>query len=331
MKKIILFALFTFCFHSSFCDEIEKLVILGSGPAGLTSSLFAAQANLNPLVIQGDQYDGQITSIYRIENYPGFPEGISGEELAARIRAQAEIFGARFNPSYAVAADLLHPPFTILLGNGDTILCEALIIATGASPRWLGLEGEASLIGYGISSNAVADREKYAGREVFVVGGGDSAMEQALLLAEYASSVTVVYKNSKFFAAPYLQERVLNNPKIACLFNSEIAEVVGAEQKDLTGVVVHNLISGEKRDVNCAALFVSNGRKPNTSFFANQLEMTEGGYIITKPDSTKTSIDGIFAAGDITHLGYKKVTTSVASGCMAAIDAIKFLNSTKKN
>lgn len=322
---IYCFALCLYCSSALQGAEAEKIVILGAGPAGLTSSLFAAQANLNPLVIEGDPYEGQIASIYHIENYPGFPEGISGQDLANRIHQQAEMFGARFQSGQAVNVDLQQRPFHILLDDGREIFCESLVIATGASPKWLGLDSEAALIGHGVSASAILDGPKFAGKDVVVVGGGDSAMEQALLLTEYASHVTIVYKGEKFYGVSYLQERIFNNPKISCRFHSTVSAIRGVEEGYVTGVVLT-----DKTELACEGLFVSNGRKPNTDLFLGQLEMTEVGYIVTKPNSSLTTVKGVFAAGDITHAAYRKVTTSVAAGCMAAVDATKFLAEAKK-
>lgn len=331
-KLIINFIILCVSLNCTFAysDEIEKLVILGAGPAGLTSSLFTAQAHLNPLVIEGNQYDGQITAIYRIENYPGIPEGISGRELAERIRGQAEKLGARFYPSRAVIVDLLQYPFHILLEDGQGIYCESLIIATGASPRWLGLEAEAALIGHGVSPSATLDAEKFVDKEVIVVGGGDSAMDQALLLTNYASRVTIIHKDDKLSGTPYLQERVQKNSKIECKFNSEIADIHGANEGHVTGVNLKNLKTQEETPLSCEGVFVCIGRKPNTDLFLGQLEMTEKGYIVTKPDSNSTSIKGVFAAGDITYMSGRRVIAAVGSGSMSAADVVKFFKEKAK-
>lgn len=331
MKKLIMLTIYVLlCCNFSYSEEIEKLVILGAGPAGLTSALFAAQSHLAPLVIEGDPYEGQIASIYHIENYPGFPEGISGQALAARIRTQAEMFGARFHEGQAVHVDLLQYPFHILLEGDHVIYCESLVIATGASPKWLGLETETALIGFGVSASATLDAAKCIDKEVVVVGGGDAAMEQALLLAEHASHVLLVYEGDKLYGANYLQDRLFKNSKIECQFHSEVIHINGVNVGHVTGAVLRNLITQEETSISCEGIFVSNGRQPNTQLFLGQLEMTEKGYIITKPDSSLTSVRGVFAAGDITHRSYRKVTTAVASGCMAAIDAIKFLTKSQK-
>lgn len=306
-------------------SAVEKLVILGSGPAGLTSSLFAAQAHLNPLVIEGDPQEGQISSIYLIENYPGFPDGISGDELAKRIHQQAEKFGARFYASDAISVDLQQRPFYLLLKDGAEIYCESLIIATGASPRRLGVPGEEELFGLGVSGSAVVDGPKYKDKKVVVVGGGDSALEQALILSQYAQEVLLIYKEKQFTGVSYLKERVKNTAKIRCQLETEITAIKGIAEGHVTGAILKNVASQQESLFACDGIFISNGRKPNTDLFIGQLEINEKGYIHTKSHSAVTSIPGVFAAGDITESPYRKVTTAVASGCISALEAIKFL------
>lgn len=322
---IAFFFLFSLTFQSLGGYEVEKLVILGAGPAGLTSSLFAAQAHLDPLVIEGDESEGQISAVYQLENYPGFPEGISGKELVERLRRQALFFGSRLRVGYPVRVDVTSSPFYIQLNDHSEIYCHSLIIATGASPRWLGLEAEQALRGKGVSADALLDGAKHIGQEIVMVGGSDSALEQALLLAELASHVTIIHKADHLSGASYLQQRIHDHHKISCLLQTEVVDVEGVEVGFVRGVVVKNVQTQEICRLACSALFVSNGRQPNTSLFKGQLEMTDRGYIVTKPDSTQTSICGVFAAGDIRHVAYRKVTTAVASGCMAAIDAVQFL------
>jgi thioredoxin reductase (NADPH) len=304
---------------------VEKLLILGGGPAGLTASLFAGQSGLNPLVIEGNEYQGQIASVFQIENYPGFPEGISGKDLSSKIHQQAEQFGTRFNSSYAVAVDLSQKPFRVTLADGQEVYSESIVIATGASPRWLGVPGESEHIGHGVSSNATLDAPKFKDKEVVVVGGGDSTLEYALLLSKYASQITIVCKYAQFNGAKYLQERVFNDPKINLQFNSEVTAIEGVSG-EVSEVKVHNLQTKEELLLPCKGVFVTNGRKPNTDPFIGQLEMNENGYIITKPNSTITSTPGVFAAGDITLAAYRNVTIAVASGCMSSMDAKKYLS-----
>ncbi len=311
----ILFFILTTCLPLS---AIEKVVILGGGPAGLMAGVFAGQAVLNPLIVEGCPEEGQYSGVYKIENFPGFPEGISGEELNCRLKEQAARFGANFCPECAVSVDLENYPFRIELSDGTTIETESLILATGASPKWLGIEGEQELIGKGIGANALREAKNYVGKDVIVVGGGDSAMEQALILAEYAKKVFLIYKGSSFYAAKYLQERVLNNSKIEALFNQEVIALTNTQAVE--GVILQNSLT-----LPCEGIFVANGRKPNTDLFMGQLEMNASGYIVTKPGTTQTSCPGVFVAGDIADLAYRKMVTAAASGCMSAIDAIKFL------
>lgn len=327
MKKILILFCLIICYSGLSAEETEQIVILGGGPAGLTCSLFAAQAHLNPLVIEGNQVDGQVAYIQMIENFPGFPEGISGIELSKRIKIQAEKFGAQFCPNSVVGVDLTQNPFVLTFQDGETLLCKCLVIATGASPRWLGLESEKALIGHGISANAIIDGPQYAGQRVCVVGGGDSAMEQALLLAEYAKEVTIFYRGDKLPSAQYLQDRIHTNPAIKVCLNTTIVDIL-TDQGHATGVVVKN---GQGQEtVPLEGIFVANGRKPNTDIFKGQLEMDERGYIITSEPTSKTSVEGVFAAGDITTTAYRKTITAAASGCISAIDATKYLAEKEK-
>lgn len=323
MRNLFLIVIFFFSF--SVYGEVEKIVILGSGPSGLTAALFAGQAKLNPLVIEGAKINNQLAAIYRIENFPGFPEGISGDELGNKMRLQAEIFGARVQSGVVSEAHLENWPFQIVLSDGQEILTETLVVATGAAPRWLDVEGEKEMIGRGVSASAVMDAHMADGKHVIVVGGGDSAMEQALILSECANRVTIIYNQEKFYASRYLQERVFNNAKIESRFNTEIISIHNEHQEYVTGVTLRNVRTGQQEPFLCDGVFVSNGRVPNTKIFEGQIEMTSAGYIVTKPDCCETSISGVFAAGDISHKAYRKVITAAASGCMAALDAIRFL------
>jgi thioredoxin reductase (NADPH) len=320
----LLLTIFCLPFMSTHAD-VERVVIIGGGPSGLTSAIFAGQSRLNPLVIEGDQSDGQLSSPYKIENFPGFPEGIGRDELSQRLHLQAEIFGSRFQQEIAVAVDLSIEPFRITLSDGQEIFCDSLVIATGSGPKLLGLEGEKELLGKGISANASADAPQYQDKEVILVGGGDTAMEHALILTQYATKVSVIYKQSQFYASSYLQERVLSNPKINAIFDSEVIEIIDAAQGYISGVVLHNIKNSKESELACEGIFVANGRQPNTDMFKGQLEMSDAGYIITQPDTTKTSRPGVFAAGDIAQNAYRKAITASASGCMSAVDAAKYL------
>lgn len=327
MKTLLIsFMLIT---SSVYC-EVEKLVILGGGPAGLTSAIFAGQSHLKPLVIEGEKSEGQYAAVFRIENFPGFPEGISGQELTDKLVQQAQQFGTRFQSSHALHVDLNTYPFHIILADGNEIESESLIIATGASPKWLGIDSEKPFIGNGISANALLDGPGFANKEVIVVGGGDSAMEQALMLAKDSAKVTMIYKDKALYGSKYLQERVFENPKIAVIFNTIVIEVKDPGLGRITGVVLRDVQSKEEREFFCEGILVANGRKPNTDLFKGQLEMTEAGYIVTQPDTTKTSVAGVFVAGDIAEKAYRKMVTAAASGCMSAIDATRFFSEKKK-
>lgn len=325
MIKYIIFILITVLNISAAYCQVEKLLILGGGPAGLTAAIFAGQAALNPLVISDHQPTGQLDAIEKVENFPGFPEGISGKELIERLRQQAENFGGRFAYATVVAVDLKSYPFKVTLSEGGSVLTESLILATGTSPKWLGIESEKSFWGKGISANARVDGPQFAGRKVVVVGGGDSAMEQALILAEQAVAVTILYRGKSFVASHYLQERVFSNSKITTMFNSEVVEIQDVAQGRLTAVVAKDLTSSRLFTIDCEGVFVANGRKPNTDLFKEQLDLNSNGQVIVKAGTAETNVAGVFAAGDIMDNPYKKMVTAAASGCMAAIDAIRFL------
>lgn len=248
-------------------SALEKLVVIGKGPAGLSAAIYAGQAHLNPLVIEGEECDGQLVMINRIENYPGFPEGIEGESLMERMRLQAENFGARFLDDYAVAVDLQSYPFLITVNDGEEVACESVIIATGSSPRWLGVAGEEALKGLGVSASAICDGPLFQGKEVVVVGGGDAALEQALLLTDYAAKVTILHRDDHFTASSYLVERVFSHPSIDAIFNSKVEEILGVEQGWVIGILLSDLKTGMKKKLMCAGILVAVGRKPNTDLF----------------------------------------------------------------
>lgn len=309
----------------SFSHATEKVVIIGSGPAGLTAAIFAGQAFLEPLVIEEADSQGQAISIAHIENYPGYPEGISGAELLEKMRKQAEIFGTRFYASSVVAANLSQRPFLLTLANGTVVDCESLIIATGSGPKWLGLESEKALFGKGVTANALKDGPQFADQELVVYGGGDAAMEQALHLAEYASKVTVIYKRNAFFASAYLQERVLNHPKMTALLDTDIVAISDPSMGFVSAVTVKNAHTQLETTIPCAGVLIANGRQPNTAVFKDMLEMTKEGFFKTKNGTSEASVPGVFIAGDIAELSYRKIVTATASGCISAIDANRYL------
>lgn len=304
---------------------VEKLVIVGGGPSGLTAALFAGQASLNPLVIEGSPALSQYASVSKVENFPGFPEGISGQELHLKLEEQAKKCGAILHKGQVTRVDLSSRPFSIELSDGSTIQAESLIVATGSSPKWLGLDSEKRLMGRGVSANALLEGPLCADQEVIVVGAGDSAMDQALTLAEYASQVTIIYKGNSFFASSYLQEKVLSHPKIHVLFGKQVMEVLGQHAGHVQGVMLMDVQTGEKLELLCQGIFVAQGRLPNTEFLKGEMELSPVGEVITFNKSTQTSVPGVFVAGDIAIKSYKKMITAAASGCMAAIEAIQFL------
>ncbi len=301
---------------------MHSLIIIGSGPAGLTAAVYAARANLAPLLIEGWQAGGQLTTTTEVENYPGFAKGIMGPELMKEMRAQAERFGTIFRTGDVTAVDLTARPLYVTVDGEDTVKTKTLIIATGASPITLGLPNEKRLWGHGVSSCATCDGFFFKDRELVVVGGGDSAMEEALFLTKFAGKVSIVHRRDKLRASKIMQDRAMKNEKIAFLWNSVVEDVLGRDL--VTGVRVRNIVTGKVWDLSCAGLFLAIGHRPNTALFGDQLKMTDTGYLITN-HGTATSIPGVFAAGDVQDAHYRQAVTAAGTGCMAAIDAERFL------
>jgi thioredoxin reductase (NADPH) len=310
-------------------DAVEQVIILGSGPAGLTAAIYAARANLSPLLIDGSQAGGQLMITTDVENYPGFPKGILGPELMQEFRAQAERFGTRFVSGDVTKVELKQPPFRLLVNDETWHECRTLIISTGASAKLLGLESETTLMGHGVSACATCDGFFFKGKEVMVVGGGDTAVEEATFLTKFASKVTIIHRRDQLRASKIMQERAKSNAKIGFLWDSAVTEVLGVEDGHVTGVRVKNMKTGQMRDLPCGGLFIAIGHEPNTKLFAGQLEMDEHGYLTTTPGSTATKIPGVFAAGDVQDHIYRQAVTAAGSGCMAAIDAERYLESHK--
>ncbi len=302
---------------------MHQIIILGSGPAGLTAALYAARAHLKPLVVDGHEAGGQLTLTTMVENFPGFPDGLMGPDLIASMRKQAERFGASFRSGSAAAAELSRRPFRIAI-DGAEEECQALIIATGASAKLLGLESERKLMGHGVSTCATCDGFFFQDQEIIVVGGGDSAMEEAMFLTKFAQRVTVVHRRDKLRASKIMQEKASKNPKIDFTWDSIPDEILDVNQGKVTGVRIRNLRTSAVMERPVDGIFIAIGHTPNTQVFRDLMEMDELGYIKTH-DGTKTSVPGVFAAGDVQDRVYRQAITAAGSGCMAAMDAERFL------
>jgi thioredoxin reductase (NADPH) len=301
----------------------ERLVIIGSGPAGYTAALYAARANLRPLQFEGLQPGGQLTITSDVENFPGFPEGILGPELMEKLKKQAERFGTRFELTEVTRVDLSRRPFQ--LWSGDRLFtADAVIVATGASAKWLGLPSEKAYQGRGVSACATCDGFFFRGVEVAVVGGGDTAMEEATFLTKYATRVYVLHRRDQLRASKIMQERALKNPKIELMLNVTVDEVLG-DGKGMTGVRLKSTYDGSLRELPLKGLFMGIGHEPNTMIFKGQLEMNEVGYLKVKTPSSATSVPGVFAAGDVADPTYRQAISAAGSGCVAAIDAERWL------
>ena len=305
-------------------DETHRLVILGSGPAGLTAALYAARANLAPILIEGAQPGGQLTITTEVENYPGFEHGIQGPEMMDVFRRQAERFGTRFIMGEVTTVELRRRPFEIT-ADAKTYLAQALIIATGASAKLLGIESEKLLMGYGVSACATCDGAFFKNKEAVVVGGGDTAMEEATFLTRFCSKVTVIHRRDSLRASKIMQDRAAANPKIAFIWDSVIDEIHGAQKTGVSGVRLKNVKTGATTDFRTDAVFVAIGHQPNTHLFNGQLEMDEVGYLKVRSGSTYTNVEGVFAAGDVADKVYRQAVTAAGTGCMAAIDAERWL------
>jgi thioredoxin reductase (NADPH) len=303
---------------------IRDVVIIGSGPAGLTAALYTARANLKPLVIEGLEAGGQLTLTTLVENWPGFRDGIMGPALMDDMRAQAQRFGAEIVSGVVSRVDLAHRPFTIHFGDGEELKARTLIIATGASARLLGLHSERVLMGHGVSTCATCDGYFFRNRPIAVVGGGDSALEEAIYLAKLASHVTLIHRRDKLRASKIMQDKAFANPKISFVWNAEVDTVIDNGKGEVSGVRVRNLIDNSVTDIEIDGMFVAIGHTPNTKLFVGQLELDPNGYLITH-DGTKTSVPGVFAAGDVQDHVYRQAVTAAGSGCMAALDAERYL------
>ena len=302
---------------------MRNVIIIGSGPAGLTAALYASRANLQPLVIEGLEAGGQLMLTTLVENWPGFRDGIMGPDLMAEMRTQAERFGAEIIRGNVAKVHLINHPFTVTTSD-NSYQCRSLIVATGASARLLGLPSERKLMGHGVSTCATCDGYFFRGKPIAVVGGGDSAMEEAIFLTKFASKVTVVHRRGTLRASKIMQDKALANPKIAWEWNSEVEDINDTAQGAVTSMVLRNNVTGDQKELPVDGVFVAIGHTPNTSLFKGQIEMDANGYICTHT-GTRTSVPGVFAAGDVQDHVYRQAITAAGSGCMAAIDAEKYL------
>jgi thioredoxin reductase (NADPH) len=301
------------------------VLILGSGPAGYTAAIYAARAMLKPLLIQGSQPGGQLTITTDVENYPGFADVIQGPWLMEQMQAQAEHVGTEVVMDQIVKVDLQTRPFRLEGDSGDVYTCDALIICTGAQARWLGIPSEEAFKGYGVSACATCDGFFYKGKEVVVVGGGNTAVEEAIFLTNFAKRVTVVHRRDHFRAEKILQDRLFKNPKIEVVWGHTVEEILGTKDpKSVTGVRLRNVKTGKTEDRAADGVFIAIGHAPATELFKGQLETTSSGYLITRPDSTATAIPGVYAAGDIKDEVYRQAVTAAAMGCMAALEAERY-------
>ncbi len=305
-------------------DETHRVVILGSGPAGLTAALYAARANLAPLLIEGAEPGGQLTITTEVENYPGFENGVQGPELMNIFRLQAVRFGTKFVIGETEAVNLGSRPFELRVGK-KTIGARALIISTGASAKLLGLESERRLMGYGVSACATCDGAFFKNKEAVVVGGGDTALEEATFLTRFCTKVTVIHRRNQLRASKIMQDRAFKNPRIAFIWDSVVEKIFGEQKAGVSSVRLRNLKTNAASDFRTDAVFVAIGHQPNTGIFADQLEMDELGYLKVRPGSTYTSVEGVFAAGDVADRVYRQAVTAAGTGCMAAIDAERWL------
>ncbi len=305
-------------------QKVEKVLIIGSGPAGLTAAIYTARASLEPLMIEGEQPGGQLMTTTEVENFPGFPEGITGPELMDITRKQAARFGTRFEYGTVDKVDFSSRPLRVWVGQKE-YRAHAVIVATGATARLLGLPSEKTFWGKGVSACATCDGAFFKGLDTAIVGGGDTAMEEALFLTRYSPKVYVIHRRDRFRASKIMAERVMSHPKIEVVWDSEVAEVKG--DKLVKQLVVRNLKSGENRTLNVEGLFIAIGHKPNTDVFKGILDMNETGYLVTKPDCTYTNVEGVFACGDVQDHVYRQAVSAAGTGCMAAIDAERWLES----
>ncbi|MBI3803281.1 MAG: thioredoxin-disulfide reductase [Nitrospirae bacterium] len=306
-------------------NEVQNVIIIGSGPAGLTAAVYAARANLRPLLIEGAQAGGQLMITTEVENYPGFPDGIQGPQLILEMKKQAERFETTFLTGDVTSVDLSKRPFTLVVDGERTYQARTLIICSGARAKLLGIESESRLMGHGVSACATCDGFFFRGKEVFVVGGGDTAIEEANFLTRFSPQVTVIHRRDKLRASKIMQDKAFRNPKIKFVWDTEVSDILG--EGTVTGAVLKNLKSGETSQTHIEGVFIAIGHEPNTALFKGQIDLDDRGYIKTQPGTSYTNIPGVFAAGDVQDPTYRQAITAAGTGCMAAIDAERFLES----
>ena len=302
----------------------RKVIIIGSGPAGLTAAIYSARANLSPLVFEGPQPGGQLTITTDVENYPGFPNGVMGPEMMDEFRKQAKRFGAECLFQMVEKVDFSKKPFSVW-SNGKKHESDSVIISTGASARLLGLDAEQKLMGHGVSACATCDGFFYKNKNVVVIGGGDSAMEEATFLTKFASKVTIIHRRDQFRASKIMVQRAIKNPKIEIKYNFIVKDIIGDKERGVRSIEIEDIVSSKTSNFKCDGVFLAIGHTPNTELFNDSINLDDNGYIKTMPDSTLTNIDGIFACGDVQDSIYKQAVTAAGSGCMAALDAEKWL------
>ena len=304
---------------------MRNMVIIGSGPAGLTAAIYAARANLNPLLIEGREPGGQLTLTTLVENFPGFPEGVMGPQLMDDMRKQAQKFGTEVINGFVHRVELCERPFRVFHGD-ESIETKTVVISTGSSAKLIGLESESRLMGHGVSTCATCDGFFYRGKKIAVVGGGDSAMEKGTFLTKFASEVNLIHRRDTLRASKIMQDRAFANPKMKWLWNTEVKEVLGNKESGVSGLLIHNLKSGDSSVLDVEGLFVAIGHHPNTEIFRGQIELDEMGYVKTRPGSTRTNIDGVFACGDVQDPVFRQAISAAGSGCMVAMEAEKWLS-----
>ena len=312
------------CSDKGHSDSVREILILGSGPAGLTAALYTARANLKPLLAHGPLPGGQLTTTTHVENFPGFAEGVLGPDLMEQMRLQAERFGTEFIEALATKVDLSSSPFRVWFDDQE-VKTKALIISTGATAKTLGLEREAELMGFGLSTCATCDGAFFQNQEIVVIGGGDSACEEAMFLTKFGSRVRLIHRRDELRASKIMADRTLAHPKVEVIWNKKPIKLLGDRQSGITGLLLEDTVTGEHSEIACAAVFYGIGHTPNTGLFKDVLEVDANGYLVTKPDSTKTKIPGVFACGDVKDHVFRQAITAAGSGCMAAIEAERFL------